>query len=108
MSILSSTQSGKFYSLTSEQLLRRGYAESNNFFNRVGRDNSCWNEFIQQTKKCGKTIFYVYIFGRYKGYVYLRSTKALDELEQYWDEQDKNTKEMLAKQLVEKYGNKKI
>ena len=102
MSILSSTKSGRYSLSMTDIVLQRGYSRSNGFFCRDGGER--YLNFIQSTEENGETVFFAYIwFMYYRGYMYIRSAKALDDLEQFWDETDKDKKEALVKHLFDNY-----
>lgn len=110
MSILSSTQSGKYILLTPELLIKRGYKcnkVSPNIFYRNNGDN----HYIQQKLFEDKT-FVVFIDSNpntlnplpYTS-IELKNLLSLEDIEKYWDEEDKDKREALGKQIINKYKN---
>ena len=112
MSILSSTRSGFYSSLTKEYLLSHGYVqmESQTFQDRYFYRNRLYSKhYIKTLEKKSKLVFYVYFVEPHCNRsglhtAYITTIAALQELEQMWDETNTKKKVKLKRKLLEKYN----
>lgn len=112
MSILSSTRSGFYSSLTKEYLLSHGYVQMENsaFLDRCFYRHRLYSKhYIKTLERKSKLVFYVYFVESHYNKsglhtVYINTIAALKELEQMWDETNTKKKVKLKRKLLEKYN----